>query len=152
MTILKHAEERALLQGSTPRSGPKVSGVDAAVYCYECGHAFASHADLINHAHRSHSYVTPARGYAVSNTCLACLTMFGSRDALIQHYYTAGKCLDLLQCLYLPLDRASVVQLDQAAISLRKSGARCPPARKLLGPRLHSSLAGDSKRVLTLGV
>ena len=137
------ATERAVKNGSAPRSVSRHEDETLrTVFSYECGQSFATHGELRNHAHMSHGFVHPGRGFAVSKTCLACLTMFGTRDALVHHYRSevGKKCLDLLAQLYTPLDAHHVHAMDQHAIIVRKQMPHTVRAVKLCGPRIDINM------------
>ena len=96
------------------KEAPTVQTTQSAVeahaghICYECGREFGSWNDLVNHAHRSHSYISPTRLYAPSTTCLVCLTTSSARIWLTQHLQNRKECLKVLEQIYEPMDRAIV--------------------------------------------
>ena len=120
------------------------------VICYDCGYTCKSMQELHNHAHRSHGYATPSRGYCPNTTCLACLTKFGCRHRLVQHLSAHNKaCFNMLADVYEPLDRPTVDLLDKQALADARGVSWISPARKLAGPRSSKELAVHGLRRLT---
>ena len=120
----------------------------SAFCCYECGAQFDCQADVLNHAHRSHGYMTPSRIFTVGNQCLACLTIFADRAKVVAHHQSWGKkCLQILQQVYTPLSVQHVRRLDDAALksSSVNSCNRGPPACRAFGPRLSSHLTANGQ-------
>ena len=125
---------------TAPRPSAICEQADADVFCYECGRIFSSFQDLKNHAHRSHGFVSDARKYAVDDQCLACLTVFGNRLALVQYLSNRHHCLDTLRAVYNPLDPVRVKLLDVQALALAKQKRPVAPALRLMGPRIDPSM------------
>ena len=118
------------------------------VFCYECGQSFHSFRLLRNHCHRAHGYKSPTRAYLPSNECLACLTLFGSRDRAVQHLMTRHDCLAILQSVYAPLPCGVISALDKQATEERRKKALVAPAVKYAGPRIHMQMASTGLRSL----
>ena len=130
-------------------SEPLVREVDdCSVPCYECGRLFRSITDVRNHAHRAHGFKASARFYTPSNTCLACLTSFGSRDAIIQHLTDRKASMDLLFNVYAPLPTEIVSMLDKEAITVRKSRVPKAPSMRKHGQCVDAQMASPQKRAL----
>ena len=112
-------------------------GYEDSVVCFECGATVDCFHDLRNHAHRSHGNKNPCRYRTPTRVCLICLTMFGSRNALIAHLSSHGKpCAELLCNLYEPLPADIVATLDEYALRAAKisNGRKRAPAVRLQGP------------------
>ena len=130
---------------------PDVLAVDNGGYvCYHCGRAFDTRLDMVNHAHRSHDYVSPTRLFCPGMQCLHCLTLFGSRYAVIQHLQNRKGCLAAIQEVYAPLPIYVVKEQDAKAVKVAKLNIPLYPAMKCRGPRISHELASGGLRVLTL--
>ena len=120
---------------------------DATFFCYECGRSFESMQLLNNHSHRSHGYVSIAKLYAPDLQCKSCLTVFSSRDKVVQHLNTHSRnsCLHMLQSIYEPLSYEHVRRLDKQALACSKSCASFHPAYRCAGPLLHAAMYGGAR-------
>ena len=67
--------------------------------CYLCQASFALRKHLHAHLAKTHQVYSPARHYALSNTCSACLRMYPNIKQAQQHLKSSPSCLR--RCLYL---------------------------------------------------
>ena len=157
ITLLKKAVSSSMRLRNEERhpSPPAPSHMDVldqerSHFCYECGRSFNTHIDMLNHAHRAHDYISPARRYSPDNVCLCCLTLYGSRHAVVQHLQYSKKCLRTLQDVYSPLSYAYVRKQDAASRSSGHNVRPLQPAKKLHGPHISTEMSTDGLRLLVL--
>ncbi|CAE7570946.1 tyrP-A [Symbiodinium necroappetens] len=83
-----------------------------AIACYLCSAAFPLRKHLHVHLARSHQVYAPARHFAISNVCTACLKFFPDVRQVQQHLKYSTTCLK--RCLYLhaPLTYAQIRGLE----------------------------------------
>ena len=127
------------LQGDAGAWGPH-----PAVLCPECGRGFKHAGALGMHRYRAHGVRRPARRFADSTACGACLQDFHTRGRILYHLtYSAPTCLDRLAAWREPLAEHEADALDAAETQRRKDlgrrgldvAARLPVCRQS-GPQL----------------
>ena len=121
---------------------PSVPPAQDLFVCPLCPAAFPLRKHLGVHMARSHALVAPARLYAVTPTCVACLRYCHTLPRLQQHLKVAKPCLLRACDLMAPMTLAEVKEVeaaDKAKVKALKKGdwqqyTAAPPALQALGP------------------
>ena len=118
--------------------------------CYLCQSSFPLRKHLHAHLARTHQVYSPARHYALSNTCSACLRMYPNIKQAQQHLKSSPNCLK--RCLYLhppltplqfrALEAPAVLQAKRVLKGQWKSYQGLQPSARALqtfGPRMPTA-------------
>ena len=149
-------------------SSPPCSAYSQNYPCHICERAFPLRKHLHAHLAKAHQIYSPARHYAISEQCQACLKLFPDVISSQLHLKRFPACL--MRCLYLyrPLEIAEVRRVEQEVRQRAKSvyGGHWQqyqakgPARRVpvaFGPRLptaderaHVALPGEEATLASL--
>ena len=124
---------------------------EAAFVCKVCRKAFLLRKHLHLHMAKAHGLLSPARHYALSETCTACGKYYGSVLRVQQHLKHSLGCLKRCSLLHEPLSKDLIARLEAPAKRTDKSVklgtwrafTACPPpmlAPVTAGPRLPTAV------------
>ena len=86
-----------------------------AFICKHCAKAFVLRKHLHLHLAKTHGFLSPARHFAISDTCTACGKFFGSVAQVQQHLKQQHRCLRRCCALHAPLTKAQIAALEAPA-------------------------------------
>ena len=118
---LLHSQRQCPVASSEgERAEPSSSAVERPFTCDICSASFLLRKHLCLHAAKAHGLFSPARHFAIAESCAACHRFYASIGQVQQHLKQSPACLRRCVDLFPPLSKSQISELERPSKQANK--------------------------------